>query len=144
MGAFVFICFGYLAGNLVLVLGLQKKFVWVAVAALVINVALNLALVRAYGFVAAAWITLATEAFVCSTSMWLCLRVLEMRLQVGRLARVVGAAAALTVVLALLAAAGAPLLVLVVTSAVYVPLLVLVGGLPLAELRALVNRQKLP
>jgi len=143
MGAFVFICFGYLAGNLVLVLGLQKKFVWVAVAALAINVALNLALVRPYGFVAAAWITLATEAFVCSTSIWLCVRTLEMRLQFARLARVVAAAAALTLVLALLAAAGSPLLALVVASVVYLPLLVLLGGLPFAELRALVSGGKL-
>jgi O-antigen/teichoic acid export membrane protein len=143
MGAFVFICFGYLAGNLVLVLGLQQKFVWIAVAALVINVALNLVLVRSYGFVAAAWITLVTEAFVCSTSTWLCVRSLEMRLQFGRLSRVVAAAAAMAGVLALLSAAGSPLLVLVVASVVYVPFLVVVGALPLAELRALMSGGKL-
>ena len=140
MGAFVSICFGYLAGNLTIVLGLQRRFVWLAFIALVINVTLNLLLVGRYGFMAAAWVTLATEALVCSATFVICLRKLEMRLQLGRVARIVAAATGTTVLLALLVHAGFGLLVLVPATTVYVPLLALFGGLPLHEIRGLLRR----
>jgi O-antigen/teichoic acid export membrane protein len=140
MGAFVSICFGYLAGNLTIVLGLQKRFVWLAFAALVFNVTLNLIFVGRYGFIAAAWVTLGTEVLVCSTTFAICLRKLHMRLALGRVARTVVAATVTTVLVAVLAHAGLGLLVLVPVSAVYVPLLMLLGALPPEELRALVRR----
>jgi O-antigen/teichoic acid export membrane protein len=140
MGAFVSICFGYLAGNLTIVLGLQNRFVWLAFLALVFNVTLNLLLVGRYGFIAAAWVTLGTEVLVCSTTFAICLRRLQMRVHLGRVARIVVAAATTTVLLAVLAHAGLGLLVLVPATAVYVPLLVLLGGLPLDEVRSLLRR----
>ena len=69
MAAFVVICFGYLSGNLVIVLGLQRRFLVYAVVALVFNVALNVILIPPYGFLAAAWVTLATEVVVVGLTM---------------------------------------------------------------------------
>jgi hypothetical protein len=63
-----------------------------------------------------------------------------MRVHLGRVARIVVAAATTTVLLAVLAHAGLGLLVLVPATAVYVPLLVLLGGLPLDEVRSLLRR----
>ena len=48
--AFVFICFGYLNGNLLVVLGQQNRLLRVSVAALVVNVLGNLLLVPADRF----------------------------------------------------------------------------------------------
>ena len=39
--AFVLICYGYLAGNLVVLLHLQRRFVWIALIALAFNAGLN-------------------------------------------------------------------------------------------------------
>ena len=66
MAAFAVICFGYLGGNLVVLLELQRLFVRNAAIALVFNVVLNLLLIPPYGFLAAAWVTLATEILVVS------------------------------------------------------------------------------
>lgn len=140
MAAFVVICFGYLAGNLTIVLGLQRRFVWVAVAALIFNVTLNLLLVGPYGFVAAAWVTFGTEVLVCSITLAICLHRIEMRLRVSRMLRTTVAAAAMTGLVAALAHAGFGIVVLAAASAVYVPLLMLVGALPRSEVVSLLSR----
>jgi O-antigen/teichoic acid export membrane protein len=140
MAAFVLICLGYLEGNLVIVLGLQRRFVLYAFAALVLNVALNLALVGRYGFVAAAWATLATEAFVVSITLATCFRRLEMRLRFGRIARIAFAAAVMTAIIEALRLSGVGIIGLLAASATYIPLLVTFGGLPSRELRALLKR----
>ena len=64
MGAFIAISFGYLGGQGVIVLGLQRLAVTAAATGLVVNVVLNLIFVPPYGFLAAAWITLITEVLV--------------------------------------------------------------------------------
>ena len=71
MGTFVVVSLGYLTGYLIVAYNLQRRFLAIAVGALVFNVAANLALVPSYGFMAAAWITLATEILVMTTSMWI-------------------------------------------------------------------------
>ena len=83
MGAFVVICFGYLAGNLVVVLELQRIFLRNALIALVFNVVLNLILIPPYGFVAAAWVTLATEVLVTALTLSAVLRRLELHCGCG-------------------------------------------------------------
>jgi O-antigen/teichoic acid export membrane protein len=139
MGAYVAICWGYVAGNMVIVLGLQRRFIRYAVVGLALNIALNLALVPAYGYRAAAWVTLATELTVIGLSLRAVLREMELRPRLGRLLRVVAVAATLTAVLLALRSAGAGLAVLVAaTAALYPPLLVASRALDLAEVRALV------
>ena len=61
-GAFVFICFGYLNGNLLVVLGQQRRAPGHRRDSVVLNVAGNLILVPLVGFMGAAWMTLGTEA----------------------------------------------------------------------------------
>jgi O-antigen/teichoic acid export membrane protein len=125
MAAFVTICFGYLAGNLVVVLELQRVFLRNAAIALVFNVALNLALIPPYGFVAAAWVTLATELLVTALTLGVALRRLELQLRLGRVARTVAAASAMGGMVAVLRSSGAPLGVLVAAAALSYPVALL-------------------
>jgi O-antigen/teichoic acid export membrane protein len=141
MGAFVVICLGYLMGNMVVVLSLQRRFMIYAACALVFNVALNLALVPEYGFMAAAWITLATEILVVGLTARTVLVRLELRPRLDRMARAVLAAGLMAGVVALLNAAGAPALVLMGATVVYPALLLALRALSLGEIRELVGRR---
>ena len=58
-GAFAVMCIGYLTGNVMLVMQRTRRQALIAAAGLVVNVAGNLILVPRYGFLAAAWMTLA-------------------------------------------------------------------------------------
>jgi O-antigen/teichoic acid export membrane protein len=140
MGAFVVICFGYLAGNLVVVLELQRLFLRNALIALVFNVVLNLILIPPYGFVAAAWVTLATEVLVTALTLSAVLRRLELTLRLRRILLATAAAALMTGAVAGLQALGAPLGVLLAAAAVTYPAAVLVtGAVRLAEVRQLLQ-----
>ncbi len=137
MGAFVSISFGYLAGNMVVILELQKKFFRYAALGLLVNASLNLVLIPRYGFLAAAWITLVTEVIVMSLTMRAVLRGLAMRPSYGRLLRTLVAALAMVAPTWLARDAGAPLYALVVVAAVSYPTLLLaLGVLTPGELRA--------
>jgi len=141
-GAFLFVCLGYLAGNLVIVLGLQKRFLIFATVGLVVNLGLNLALVGRYGFEAAAWVALATEAAVNVPTAVMVVRRIGVRPQGARLARATLAAALLAGGVAALREAGAPLGVLIAAAAVAYPALVLgFRGLDPGALRALVSKR---
>ncbi len=138
MGAFVLICFGYLSGNMVVVLKQQRRFMINAGAGLVINVGLNLILLPRYGFLAAAWVTLATELAVVGLTWFGVLRELQFRPHLGRLVRIAVAAAAMTGVVVLLREAGAGAIVLLLGAAVsYPPFLLALRALDLGEIRAL-------
>ena len=122
--AFVFISFGYLNGNVLVVLGLQRRLLRISVIALVVNVCGNLVLVPLMGFMGAAWMTLATEVVVCASSLSVILRTLELPLpKPGRLGPAVLAAALLTAGLEALRLVNAPLVVLVVAACVCYPAL---------------------
>jgi O-antigen/teichoic acid export membrane protein len=145
IGAFVVISASYPVDALVIVLGLQRRLAWYAAAALVVNVALNLALVPAYGFLAAAWATLATELVVFPLALRLVTRAMDLRFDVGRLARIAGAAAIMGGLVAGLRAVGLPLGVLIgAAAASYICLLVALRGLDIGELRALIVRRETP
>jgi O-antigen/teichoic acid export membrane protein len=138
MGAFIVICFGYLAGNLVVVLELQRMFLRNALIALVFNVVLNLILIPPYGFVAAAWVTLATEVLVTGLTLYSVLRRLDLSLPLRRIALATIAAGLMTGVVAGLQALGAPLGVLLVAAAITYPVaLLLVGALRPDDIRQL-------
>jgi O-antigen/teichoic acid export membrane protein len=142
MGAFVLICFGYLAGNMIIVLDLQRRFIRYAVAGLVVNVGLNLALVPSYGFLAAAWVTAATEAVVLVLALRAVLDEMDFRPGVGRIVRSAVAAAGMGALVFGLREAGVPLGVLVAAAAVAYPGFALaVRAFEPRELLALVRRQ---
>ena len=101
----------------------------------------NLALVPSYGFMAAAWLTLATEILVMSLSLWIvCTRMGVM--PTGRnLGRIAGAAAAAGLLGWGLREAGLPTPAWVaVAGALYAALVIVLGVVRLAELRGLVRR----
>jgi PST family polysaccharide transporter len=142
-GAFVLICFGYLIDNALLVIGLAHKQVWIALIGLVVNVAGNFALVPKYGFVAAGWMTLATEAVVTAVGLWYALR------GIGRpwpsLGRVPRVALAATLMALLLWAAGTAtenLAALVAVSLVSYPVLLLaLRAVSVGEVREILARK---
>jgi len=144
MGAFVSISFGYLAGNMVVILELQRRFFLYAAIGLLVNASLNVALIPRYGFLAAAWITLVTEFLVMSLTMRSVLGTLAMRPQLNRLGRTLAAAAAMGVLTWLARSAGAPLSVLVALAALSYPALLLcLRVLTPAQLRAVVRKDPL-
>lgn len=151
--AFAVMCVGYLTGNVMLVLRRTRLQAVIALAGLVVNVAGNLYLVPRHGFLAAAWMTLATEAVVVGAGAVIATRALGLRVPpIGRTPKVAVAAAVLWGLLALLDAEGAPFGVLCAVTAVAYPALLLVlravapddlrllrggGPTPPAELRSL-------
>jgi len=145
VAAFVFISFGYLNGNLLVVLGLQRRLLSISLIALVVNVCGNLIFVPLVGFMGAAWMTLATEVVVCAASLSLILRTLERPLpKAGRIGRTVLAAAVLTAGLEVLRVANAPLAVLVIAACVFYPaLLFAFRAVGPDDLRVLVGRRAL-
>jgi len=123
-GAFVFICFDYLNGNVLLVLGKQNALLRISVIALVVNVIGNLVFVPLDGFMGAAWMTLATEAVVFAASLALILRTLELPLpRPGKIGRTALAALLLAAGLEAMRLASAPLEALVVAACVCYPAL---------------------
>lgn len=144
MGAFVSISFGYLAGNMVVILELQRRFFRYAAVGLVVNASLNVALIPRYGFLAAAWITLLTEVVVMSLTMRSVLMELAMRPRLGRLARTLVAASGMGLLTWLARNLGAPLLGLIAVAALTYPaLLFSLRALTPAELRAILRREPL-
>ncbi len=142
-GAFVSISFGYLVGNMVVILELQRQFARFAAIGLIVNAALNLVLIPGFGFLAAAWITLLTEVMVMAWSMRLVLRELEMRPRFGRLLRTLLAATLMGFAVWIARFAGAPLGALVVVSAAsYLPSLLLLRVLTIEELLAALRREQ--
>jgi O-antigen/teichoic acid export membrane protein len=141
--AFVLICFGYLNGNLLLVLGLQRRLLRISLIALVVNVIGNLILVPLFGYTGAAWMTLVTEMVVFGFAFTLVLRALELsRPRLGRLGRTALAAALLAAGLAVLRlAADAPLAVLIAAACICYPaLLIALGAFGADDVRVLLRR----
>jgi O-antigen/teichoic acid export membrane protein len=143
IAAFVPICIGNVAGNMVVAMDLQRRYIWFAALGLGLNVPLNLVLIPEYGIEAAAWVTLLTELLVVSLSLAMVLRRIELRLSLRRIALALVAAglAGLAVWGLRQAGAGAIVLVLAMT-ALYPALLFALRALDLDELRRLVRDRK--
>ncbi|MBJ7328860.1 MAG: flippase [Solirubrobacteraceae bacterium] len=117
----------------------QRDTLWLNVAALTCNLALNVALVPEYGIEAAAATAVVSELLILGGALWLVHRHLGILPGPGMLFRAVAAAAAMTGVLWLCDAA--PLLVLLAIAAVTYPLaLWAVGGIRREQLDALRRR----
>jgi O-antigen/teichoic acid export membrane protein len=141
-GAFVSISFGYLVGNMVVILELQRRFAIYAAIGLLLNAALNVVLIPRYGFVAAAWVTLLTEVTVMSLSARSVLRALQMKPRLGRLMRTLVAALVMGVVTWLARVAGVPLAGLAAIAALtYFPGLLILGVLTVGEVRSVLRKE---
>jgi len=143
--AFVFICFGYLNGNLLLVLGLQGRLLRISLIALVVNLIGNFIAVPLFGFMGAAWMTLITEIVVFGSALTLLLRELELPFpKLGRIGRTALAAALLAAVLEAMSLANAPLWALIVAACVCYPSLLFgLRALTVDEALALLRRRQL-
>lgn len=141
--AFVLICFGYLNGNLLVVLGLQSRMMRISLVALLVNVIGNLALVPPLGFMGAAWMTLVTEIVVLVATSRLILQKLELALPApGRIGRTVLASVLLGVALEALSLAGASLAVLVIAACLAYPaLLFALRAVGMDDVRMVVGRR---
>jgi O-antigen/teichoic acid export membrane protein len=141
MGAFISISFGYLAGNMVVILELQRRFFRYAAIGLFVNATLNVLLIPRYGFLAAAWITLVTEVVVMSLTMRSVLQRIEMRPHFGRLLQTLAATLAMGALTWLAHSLGTPLLGLVAVAAIAYPaLLFSLRVLTVAEVRAVLRK----
>jgi O-antigen/teichoic acid export membrane protein len=141
MATFVVVSLGYLTGYLIVAYNLQRRFLAIGIGALVFNVATNLALVPSYGFMAAAWLTLATEVLVMSLSMWIVCARMGIAPMGDHLGRIAIAAAAAGLLAWGLSETDVPTVVwLALASAAYAGLVVALGAVKPAELRALVSR----
>lgn len=142
-GAFVFICFGYLTGNLVLIAGLQRRLVTIGLVGLVVNVAGNVVLIPAWGFMGAAWMTLATEAAVVIVSAAMLRRQLRIVLPpLGRMVRILAASATLALILEASSGLGGSLAVLLAIAAIAYPALLFgLRAVDLGEIRMLLRER---
>lgn len=140
--AFVFISFGYLNGNLLVVLGLQRRFLEVSLLALLINVVGNAILIPLVGFMGAAWMTLITEIFVFVASAALILDKLELGIpRPGRIGRAAAAGLSLAGALAAISALGGGLAALIATTVILYPALLFgLGAISVADLQSLLRR----
>lgn len=136
--AFVPICIGNVAGNMVIATDLQRRYIWYAALGLLLNVPLNILIIPSLGIEAAAWITLLTEVAVVSLTLAMVLRRIEMRLSLRRIALTTLSATGSALALWGLREASAGAVLLVIAMAVLYPLLLIAArALDLDELRAL-------
>ncbi len=141
-GAFILICYGYLNGNLLLVLGKQKLMLRISLVALVVNLAGNAVAIPLFGFMGAAWMTVLTEAVVLVQTTRLLARELPGEtFEFGRVVRTGVAAVVLGLVLGAMEIAGAPLGALLGAACVLYPaLLVVLRAFGPDDLRVLMRR----
>jgi O-antigen/teichoic acid export membrane protein len=138
MGAYIAICFGYIAGYMSIVTNLQRRFIAFASLGLVVNVALNLLLIPAHGFIGAAWVTLATEALVVGLELVAVLAAIELRPEPRRLLGAAVAAGISGTAVWVARGQGLPIGWLAVLMLLAYPaLLLILRAVDLKELRAL-------
>jgi O-antigen/teichoic acid export membrane protein len=78
--AITMIFFGNLGGHSIIALNLQKKSMWIYIFGAILNIATNLIFIPKYGYIAAAWTTVATEIFVT-----ICMFILISKKETGEL-----------------------------------------------------------
>jgi O-antigen/teichoic acid export membrane protein len=143
MAAFIPICIGNVAGNVIVAMDLQRRYIWFAGLGLLLNVPLNIVLIPEYGIEAAAWITLATEVVVVALSLWTVLRKIAMKLSMRSISLATLAATLSGVAVWGLSEAGTGALLLLAAMAVLYPALLLVlRALDLDQLRRLLRERR--
>jgi O-antigen/teichoic acid export membrane protein len=143
MIVFAISAFSYVAGDLVIVLRLQRRYIVYAFTGLIVNVALNLLLIPRYGFIAAAWVCLFTEGLVIVLALRASFKTIDQHLRLGRINRIVGVSAAGALVALAAREAGWPLVPIVAAWLVATGCGWLVlRPWPVGELRSLVTRRR--
>jgi O-antigen/teichoic acid export membrane protein len=141
MVAFVLIGLGYVYGSMIVVLGIQRRVLRFALLALFVNISLNLILVPIFGYVAAAAVTVVTEALVLALTVRVVGPMMGFRLRYNLIVRTALAAGIMCVLVWLLRKAGVPVGGLICASIViYVPALFALRAVDRREIRALVTR----
>jgi O-antigen/teichoic acid export membrane protein len=147
MAAFIPTCFGFVVGSLAVVVGRQRIFVIIALGGLVFNLVGNVLLLPRYGFIAAAWMTLATELVVIIPASITTLRGFQVAPDLRRFPRAAAAATMVGLAVWLAHRAGAGILLLGLVAGIIYPLVVLATGTLTPEDRAELNsriRQRMP
>ncbi|MGO9902756.1 MAG: flippase [Solirubrobacteraceae bacterium] len=146
LAAFIPICLGYVTGSLAVVVGRQGTFVLIALGGLVFNVIGNIVLIPHFGYIAAAWMTLATEMLVICPAAVTILGAMHLVPDLGRFPRAAAAAAIMGALVWLAHRAGFGIVWLGLLAAVVYPLAVLATGAltpdELAELTSRLRRRK--
>ena len=143
MAAFVLISLGHLSGYLIITYGLQRRFVLVTLLGLGFTVMANLVLVPAHGFIAAVWVTLATELLVVGFSMTMVCRRMGVAPKGVRVGRIAASAVAVGALAWVLRHAGAPVVVWAGVAGAAYPLVLLgFGGIRTEDVRALLRRRR--
>jgi O-antigen/teichoic acid export membrane protein len=143
MAAFIPICIGNVAGNMIVAMDMQRRYIWFAGLGLLLNIPLNVALIPEFGIEAAAWITLLTELVVVSLTLVTVLRKIEMRLSLRHIALATLAAAIAGLAVWGLRQAGGGAIALILAMAVAYPLLLLaLRAVELTELRGLLRSRR--
>jgi O-antigen/teichoic acid export membrane protein len=148
MGTFVLISMGLLLESMIIAIGQAGRLARYALAALVVNVCLNLLIVPSYGFVGAAWVTVATQLVLVLLSFRCVLAKLGVLPPIGPTLRAGLASAVMGGCVYFLHKIGWPLALLALAApALYLPLVfglgvvkptdavALVRGLPLGRLK---------
>jgi O-antigen/teichoic acid export membrane protein len=136
MAAFIPICFGYVFGSLAVVVDRQRTFVRIAVAGLVFNLVANVLLVPRYGYMAAAWITVATEVLVIGPAAATTLGAMHVAPDLRKLWRAFAAAAGMGVVVWLARRLGCGIVLLGLIGAIVYPVAVFATGALTVDERA--------
>ena len=132
---------GYLAGIGIVLAGLERRYVLYAAVGLAFNAAANSVLIPLYGFVAAAWVTLATDVLVGGLTARVVLEATGVRLRYGRVARAAVAAAMTAVATYLLIEIGVALgWVLFAAGAIYTILTLALRAIDPRDIRVLLAR----
>jgi O-antigen/teichoic acid export membrane protein len=140
MAAYVAICFGYVSGNMVVATNLQRRYVNYALVGLFVNVAFNLLLIPAYGYIAAAWITLLTNVVVIFPALRAVLGAIDMRFAPGRVLRTALASAVCALLVFALRQAGVGIAGLIGAMLLsYPPALLALRVLDLGEMREVLS-----
>ncbi|HET6870947.1 MAG TPA: flippase [Solirubrobacteraceae bacterium] len=140
MITFAISAFSYVAGDLVIVLRLQRRYIVYAAVGLIVNVGLNVLLIPRYGFMAAAWVCLFTELLVIVLALRAVFTTIDQRLRFGRVSRILGVSVAGAAAALIAREAGLPLVPigaawLVATAGAWLVL----APWPVAELRSLLS-----
>ncbi|HEY1688516.1 MAG TPA: flippase [Solirubrobacteraceae bacterium] len=106
MIAFVAICYGNVSGFLAPLMQLQWRLALYSAIGMAANVVLNLLLIPSHGAHGSAWATAVTETLTMLLMMGTSLRVLKIRIAVGKVLRTLLLAAAMTGLMALAAPLG--------------------------------------
>ncbi len=120
------------------VINRQGDFTRLALATLVVNVFLNLALIPAFGYIGASWAAVLTELALFLGGWWLLRRHLSALRMVGSIGRILLSGAVMGVVVFLLQAEPIPLVV-AVGAAVYAVALVVLRAVDVDEWRIIRN-----